>query len=43
MAHYEILFPTNISYGVRGGPAWKAQQRPRATDQAMVNASLVIP
>jgi uncharacterized protein (TIGR02217 family) len=22
MAHYEILFPTDISYGVRGGPAW---------------------
>jgi uncharacterized protein (TIGR02217 family) len=22
MAHLEILFPTDISYGVRGGPAW---------------------
>jgi uncharacterized protein (TIGR02217 family) len=22
MAHYEILFPTDISFGVRGGPAW---------------------
>lgn len=22
MAHMEILFPTDISYGVRGGPAW---------------------
>jgi uncharacterized protein (TIGR02217 family) len=22
MAHYEILFPTDISYGVRGGPMW---------------------
>lgn len=31
MAHYEILFPTNISYGVRGGPAWNTSTIKRSS------------
>lgn len=31
MAHYEILFPTDISYGVRGGPAWNTSTIKRSS------------
>jgi uncharacterized protein (TIGR02217 family) len=31
MAHLEILFPTDISYGVRGGPAWNTSTIKRSS------------
>jgi uncharacterized protein (TIGR02217 family) len=31
MAHLEILFPTDISYGVRGGPAWNTSIAKRSS------------